>query len=167
MNAWMIKSFSSALVLGLLLLTASCDWLVSSPPEPPAPEPSPPRSVLIGQRAILADGADLSAHLADLEVWMDEAPRHPRIVLKAVQDLVYFDLNLVLPVCYVFPRPNQEMPGWRGGPLPAGQQVEIPSTWEKTDNACESPYATVLWNLASYHQGARSKMSMLWEWPAD
>ncbi|HEY5596824.1 MAG TPA: hypothetical protein VIL47_06130 [Candidatus Bipolaricaulota bacterium] len=155
-----------ALALGLLsLMTSGCDWwLPPEAQEPPVPEPQK-HQALIGQRAILADSADPSAHLADIEVWMDESPRRPRIVLRAVQDLVYFDLNLSLPVCYVFPRPNQEMPGWRGGPLPAGEQVEIPSSWEKISDTCDSPYATVLWNLASYHQGARSKMSMLWEWP--
>jgi hypothetical protein len=98
---------------------------------------------------------------------MDGGPTRPRIVLVAVRELVYFDINLALPVCFVFPRPNQEMPAWRGGPLPAGARVEIPSAWERVSDGCAGEFATVLWNLAAAHEGSKSKLSVAWDWPVE
>lgn len=151
---------------GVVWLLGGCGLLAPSPVEPMAPPPAPqPSHRLVVKHAIHSSASNHNDHLADLEVWMDRDPSHPRLVLKAQQDLVYFDLNLALPVCYVFFRPNQEMPGWRGGPLSAGQRVEFASRWEKISDACRGDYATVLWNMASQYQGSKSKLSVQWDWP--
>jgi len=85
-------------------------------------------------------------------------------VLEAAAALEFYELHLALPPCYVFPRPNGEMPAWRGTRLAAGQRVEIGSTWEKVNASCGSNDATVRWELASSAFGSRDKLSVLWEW---
>lgn len=153
------------LALSVLVLLSGCEALVPSPPVPatPNPDPSPSREVLVARYDIFSSGG--SELLAQLEVWMDGSPEHPRIVLQAVQSLVYFDLNLALPDCFVFYRPQQEMPGWRGGPLAAGASVSFASRWDQISDSCLGQPATVLWNLASQHLGSRSKVSIPWDLP--
>gem|GEM_PF-5368350 len=150
---------------GLVWLLGGCEMLAPQV-EPVTPPPlDAVRSKLVAKHAIHSSASNNNDHLADLEVWMDHGPTRPRLLLTARQDLVYFDINLALPVCYVFIRPNQEMPGWRGGPLRAGQHVELSSNWEQISDTCQGDYATVLWNMASQYQGSKSKLSVQWDWP--
>ena len=168
-----VRVYKGVSIVLLLVSLTGCDLfqipVPPPPPEVPAPppeEPPAPRSRMVGQQVIVS-GTKVNSgdHLADIEVWMDTGPTHPRIVLRAAVDLEFFEVNLALPACYVFPRPNGEIPSWRSGRLLAGEVVEIPSHWEKIGEACEDDFATVLWNLASRHQGSKSKMSILWQWP--
>ena len=163
-----LKTLQSVVLLSLsVLLLGGCEALKKPDPVAPAPPPQPvrPQSALIAEQAIFSGSSVNNTHLANLEVWMDGSPRHPRIVLSAVTDLEFFDLSLALPSCYTFFRPNGEIPSWRGTQLAAGERVEIASRWEQISDRCGSDYATVLWNMASQYQGSKSKLSVVWAWP--
>lgn len=157
--------------IGLLMLTlilGGCDLF--NPPVDTTIPPDDDTSVvssnkLIAEKAIYSDASNSSEHLANIELWMDGSPRQPRIVLTAVVDLTFFDINMTLPVCYVFPRPHGEMSGWRGGPLEAGKTVEIESRWDQISDSCEGDFATVLWNISTQFQGSKDNLTVPWDWP--
>jgi hypothetical protein len=84
-----------------------------------------------------------------------------------VKDIEYFLISLALPTCYIFPRPQGQIPSWTGSHLAAGESVEIISRWEEVSTGCDDDYATLLWNLSSQYEGSKSSISVLWKWPED
>lgn len=151
-------AWSVLVALGVLL--GGCVRLFPPAPveEPPSPPPTPP-AWLIAEETIRAEPSERA--IAHVALWMDGDPTRPRIVLQALEKLEFFELHLALPTCYAFPRPEQEMPAWRGLGLEAGARIEIPSVWEVVSQRC-TPYATLRWDLASLTAGARGRLEALW-----
>jgi len=166
-----MKFLHSKIVLLLLVFVLSgCDLF--KPPtndmdEVPDETPVSSNQKLIAEKAIYSDGSGSNIHLANIELWMDGSPRRPLIVFEAVTNLAFFNINMTLPVCYVFPRPNGEISSWHSGPLEPGQIVRIESFWEQITNSCQGDYATVLWDVSTQREGSKDNITVIWDWPEE
>lgn len=154
------------LTIALLILTG-CGLYLDPPLEQGGDREDPPPETqewLMGRQTIHAGGSSNRA-IAEVELWMDGDPLHPRIVLAARETLALYELHLTLPDCYDFPRPDGGMPGWQGTQLAAGERVQIRSEWLRIRETCDSPFATLLWQIAASAGGSRDRMSVRWEPP--